>query len=75
MIKKIVALVAVLVVGGGIYTPEAKAISLSINLGDQPYYSHGSGYWRDGAYYIWIPGHWTWRGHHKVWIHGHYRVR
>ena len=73
--KKTALIISALTILSGIFAPAAKAISLSINLGDQPYYSHGSGYWRDGAYYIWIPGHWTWRGHQKVWILGHYRVR
>jgi hypothetical protein len=24
---------------------------------------------------VWKPGHWGWRHHQKVWIHGHYVVR
>jgi hypothetical protein len=24
---------------------------------------------------VWKPGHWRWRHHQKVWIHGHYVVR
>ena len=48
----------------------ANAISLNIEVGDQPYYIHGSRYWAQGAYWCWVPGHWS---HHHVWIHGHYR--
>ena len=51
----------------------ANAIGISINIGDQPYYVHGPGYWYGGAYYVWVPGHWN--RNHTVWIHGHYRVR
>ena len=73
--KKTALLIAALAVLSGVFAPMADAISLSINLGDQPYYAHGPGYWSGGAYYVWVPGHWTWRRHNKVWIHGHYRVR
>lgn len=75
MRKKLVLLIAVLVCGSGIFAPIAKAISFEINVGDRPYYHHGPGYWSGGYYYVWIPGHWSWRHHHRVWIHGHYRVR
>jgi hypothetical protein len=54
----------------------ADAISISIGVGDEPYYVHGPGYWAGGVYYVWIPGHWCgWRNHHRVWCHGHYAVR
>jgi hypothetical protein len=59
----------------GIFAPAAKAFSLNIEVGDQPYYRHGNGYWSNGYYYVWVPGHWTWRNHNHVWVHGHYRVR
>ena len=49
----------------------ANAISISIDVGDQPYYTHGARYWNGGAYWCWVPGHWG--HHHHVWIHGHYR--
>jgi hypothetical protein len=35
----------------------ANAISINIDVGDQPYYVHGPGYWYDGAYWVWVPGH------------------
>jgi hypothetical protein len=51
----------------------ANAISISIDVGDQPYYVHGSGYWVGRVHYCWVPGHW--RGpFHRFWIHGHYVV-
>jgi hypothetical protein len=53
----------------------ANAVSISIAIGDQPYYVHGPGYWVGPTYYVWVPGHWAWHHHHQVWIHGHYRVR
>ena len=73
--KKTALVIAVLAVMSGIFAPAAKAISLSINVGDQPYYTHGPGYWSRGVYYVWVPGHSTWRNHHKVWVAGHYRAR
>jgi len=51
----------------------ANALSISIGIGDQPYYLYGPGYWSGGYYYVWVPGHWN--RYHTVWIHGHYRRR
>ena len=73
--KKTALLIAAVAFMSGILAPAANAISLNINVGDQPYYSHGRGYWNSGVYYVWVPGHWTIRHNHRVWIHGHYRVR
>jgi hypothetical protein len=67
MKKLVLLLIAVLPISG-----VARAISLNIEIGDQPYYVHGAGYWAGGVYYVWVPGHW---GPHHHWIHGHYRVR
>jgi hypothetical protein len=53
----------------------ANAISFNIEIGDQPYYLRGPGYWSGGFYYVWIPGHRGWRNHHRAWIHGHYKRR
>jgi hypothetical protein len=70
--KKKLALLFVALLGmSGI----ANAISINIDIGDQPYYLHGPGYWVGGVYYVWVPGHWAWRHHHREWVHGHYRVR
>jgi hypothetical protein len=49
----------------------ASALSISIGVGDEPYYIYGPGYWAGGIHYCWIPGHWN--KFHTVWIHGHYR--
>jgi hypothetical protein len=49
--------------------------SVTIAVGDRPYYVRGPGYWYGSAYYVWKPGHWVWRHGQQVWIHGHYVVR
>jgi WXXGXW repeat (2 copies) len=48
--------------------------SVAIAVGDRPYY-RGPGYWSGRTYYVWKPGHWTWRHGQQVWIRGHYVVR
>jgi hypothetical protein len=70
--KKLALLFAILLGVSSI----ANAISISIGIGDEPYYIHGPGFWSGGLYYVWIPGHWCgWRHHHHIWCHGHYAVR
>jgi len=49
--------------------------SVTVEIGDRPYYTRGPGYWAGGVYYVWRPGHWAWRHGQKVWIRGHYVVR
>jgi len=46
----------------------------TVEIGDRPYYTRGSGYYVGHAYYVWVPGHWS-RRHPRVWIHGHYVLR
>ncbi len=46
--------------------------SVSVEIGDRPYYTRGPGYQVGRAYYVWRPGHWSRR---HVWIHGHYVLR
>jgi hypothetical protein len=75
IMKKTALLIAALAFMSGMLAPVANAISLDINVGDRPYYGHGPGYWNGGVYYVWAPGHWEWRHHHRYWVHGHYRVR
>jgi hypothetical protein len=53
----------------------AKAVIVNVAVGDRPYYAYGRGYWVGPRYYVWYPGHWGWRHHHRVWIHGYYAVR
>jgi hypothetical protein len=68
--KKLALLFAALFCMSG-FTTTANAFSINIDVGDQPYYTHGPRYWARGAYWCWVPGHWN--RHHTVWIHGHYR--
>ena len=75
MKKLIISLFVALLCLSGVFGPNANALSFTIGIGDRPYYVHGPGYWAGGVYYVWVPGHWAWRRHHRVWIHGHYRVR
>jgi hypothetical protein len=49
--------------------------SVSVAVGDRPYYVHGPGYYAGRSYYVWKPGHWAVRHGRKVWIHGHYVLR
>jgi hypothetical protein len=71
--KRLALLFAALVCISGLFGSTAKALSLDIDVNDHPYYLHGPGYWAGRVYYVWVPGHWG--PHHRVWIHGHYRVR
>ena len=49
--------------------------SVSVAIGDRPYYVHGRGYYAGRSYYVWRPGHWAVRHGRKVWVHGHYVLR
>ena len=49
--------------------------SVTVEVGDRPYYRHGAGYYVGRTYYVWKPGHWAARNGQRVWIHGHYVVR
>ncbi len=49
--------------------------SVTVEIGDRPYYSRGAGYYVGRSYYVWSPGHWTRRHGQRVWIHGHYVPR
>jgi WXXGXW repeat (2 copies) len=49
--------------------------SVTVEVGDRPYYTRGPGYYVGRAYYVWRPGHWRWRNGQRVWIHGHYVLR
>jgi hypothetical protein len=73
--RKLILLITALICLSGILTPTANALVISIGVHDRPYYVHGPGYWSGPVYYVWIPGHWGWRHHHHVWIHGHYAPR
>jgi len=49
--------------------------SVTVEIGDRPYYTHGPGYYVGRTYYVWKPGHWATRHGQRVWIRGHYVVR
>ena len=49
--------------------------SVTVAVGDRPYYTRGPGYWSGRTYYVWRPGHWAWRNGVRVWVRGHYVVR
>jgi hypothetical protein len=67
--KKLILLLLAIAATSGV----ASALSLNIEVGDHPYYVHGAGYWANGVYWVWVPGHWG--PHHRHWIHGHYARR
>ena len=70
--KKLALLFVALLSVSGLFASAAHALSINIDVGDQPYYVHGPGYWVNGVYWVWVPGH---RGPHGHWIHGHYARR
>lgn len=49
--------------------------SVTVAVGDRPYYTRGPGYWSGNRYYVWKPGHWVYRNGQKVWRRGHYVIR
>ncbi len=60
--------------GPGPYYGPGYPGSVTVEVGDRPYYTRGAGYYVGRSYYVWVPGHWS-RRHPRVWIHGHYVVR
>jgi hypothetical protein len=67
MKTKILIFLAVLLAVSTPFTPQASAVDFSISIGDRPYY-HGRGYWHEGYYWVWVPGH----RRHGRWLPGHY---
>jgi hypothetical protein len=61
--------------GGRVYGPGYGPGSVTVAIGDRPYYTRGPGYWSRGAYYVWRPGRWSWVRGQRVWIRGRYLVR
>ncbi len=49
--------------------------SVTVEIGDRPYYTRGAGYYVGRSYYVWRPGHWAVRNGRRVWVHGHYIPR
>jgi hypothetical protein len=60
---------------GGPYYGGGYPASVTVEVGDRPYYVRGPGYYVGRTYYVWRPGHWASRHGQRVWIHGHYVVR
>ena len=71
MKKLAMCLIALLCLSG--IASKASALILNIDVGDRPYYVHGGGYWANGVYWVWVPGHWG--PHHREFFHGHYARR
>jgi hypothetical protein len=67
--------------GGGPYGPgygpryAAYPSSVTVAVGDRPYYTRGPGYYAGRTYYVWRPGRWGWVNGQRVWIRGRYVVR
>ncbi len=70
--KRTIALLFAVLLGLGGLAPTVSAARVFISIGDRPYYSHGPYYWSGRVRYVWVPGHWARRHHHRVWIHGYY---
>jgi hypothetical protein len=68
MKKKILIFLAVVLAIGTPLASQANAAELSISIGDRPYY-HGGGYWHEGYYWVWVPGH---HSRYHGWVPGHY---
>jgi len=70
--KRLIALLFAVMLTLGCLAPTANAVGVYISSGDRPYYSHGPYYYVGPTRYVWVPGHWAWRHHHRVWMHGYY---
>ena len=71
--KKLILLFVTVLSLSGLFVSAAHALSFTIDVGDRGYYTHGAGYWVNGVYWVWIPGHWN--RSHTAWVHGHYAPR
>jgi hypothetical protein len=69
MKKKILILLAGVLALTTPLVPQASAAEFSISINDRPYY-HGAGYWHQGYYWVWVPGHYSHR--RGQWVPGHY---
>ena len=71
--KRLIALLFAVILTLGSLVPAANAVAVYISAGDRPYYSHGPYYYVGPTRYVWVPGYWGYRHHHRVWVHGYYR--
>ena len=67
MIRKL--LVGAVVVAGVTCPALMKAEQINLQLGDQPYYTHGDRYDEGDCEKVWSPGHWTYGNRY---VHGRY---
>jgi hypothetical protein len=72
MKRKLLILLAAIVALTTPLVPQSQALGFSISVGDRPYY-HGGGYWHEGYYWVWVPGHYS-RSWGR-WVPGHYARR
>jgi hypothetical protein len=71
--KRAISILVAVLLGTGAFVSTANArVAVSVAIGDQPYYVHGPYYYVGPVRYVWVPGHFAWRYHHRVWVHGHY---
>ena len=67
MKQKLILLLGAFVAIGLFFSQAANAITLNVDVGDQPYYD-GPTYWDGGYRWVWVAGH----REHGHWVHGHY---
>ena len=73
--KRMLTLVLATLLSISAMVTSANAIEVSIGIGDRPYYVHGPYYYVGPVRYVWVPGHFGYRHHTRVWIHGYYVAR
>lgn len=69
MIKNKLALLAI-IAASVLISAGARADRIEVQIGDQPFYTHGQRYHNGNYDMIWVPGHMSRFGHH--WVHGQY---
>lgn len=74
--RKLILIAAIAIAGLAGVVPTTSRGGIFIEVGDRPYY-RGPWYWGPHHHvrYYWVPGHWSGRHGHRVWIHGHYAAR
>ena len=70
--KRTIMLVVAALLSISSMVSSANAATVNIEVGDRPYYVHGPYYYVGPVRYVWVPGSWHWRHHHRVWTHGYY---
>ena len=70
--KRAVSIMVAVLLSASAFISTANGAVVSVSIGDRPYYVHGPGYYAGPVRYVWVPGHVSWRHHHRVWVHGYY---